>query len=275
MVHGRRTRVVSISSGKGGVGKTTLVANLAFKFSQMGKKVLLFDGDMGMANIEIFFGARPQGSIYDVLQGDKTIHEVMVEVSPHIHLIPGGSGIFDLQNLDNFRRRTLVESISTLPQDFDIMLIDTSPGLGENVLYFNSAAETKVIILTPDPSSLADSYALIKVLNKKYKQTNFSLLCNQVKDEVEGLRLYQKFSDVTNKFLSIGLDYLGSVPQDSVLRANNQMQRLVVKHEPQSSSAQAISQLAPRLARSASKSSSQSETHGGLEKFWAQVIGVA
>lgn len=271
MIQGRRTKVISISSGKGGVGKSTMVANLAFKFSQMGKKVLILDGDMGMANIDIFFGVRPQGSIYDVIQGEKTLQEIMIEVAPRVQLIPGGSGILDLQNLDNFRRRTLVENISSLPQDFDFMLIDTSPGLGENVLYFNSAAETKVIILTPDPSSLADSYALIKVLNKKYKQTNFSLLCNQVKDEVEGLRLYQKFSDITNKFLNIGLDYLGSVPQDAVLRANNQMQRLVVKHEPQSTSAQAISQLAPRLGRIAS----QSETRGGLEKFWSQVIGVA
>lgn len=271
MMQTRKTKVISISSGKGGVGKTTLVANLAFKYSQMGKKVLLFDGDMGMANIDIFFGMRSQGTIHDVLQGEKTMQEIMLEVSPHIFLIPGGSGIADLQNLDNFTRRTLVESVNTLPQDFDIMLIDTSPGLGENVLYFNSAAETKVMVITPDPSSLADAYALIKVLNKKHKENKFSLICNQVKDEVDGLRLYQKFSDVANKFLNIGLDYIGSVPQDPMLRMNNQMQRLVVKHEPNSVSAQAISQLAPRLARIAS----YSENRGGLERFWEHVVGVA
>jgi flagellar biosynthesis protein FlhG len=271
MMQGRRTKVISISSGKGGVGKTTLCANLAFKFSQMGKKVLIFDGDMGMANVDIFFGTRAQSTIHDVLQGEKTMQEVLTEISPHIFLIPGGSGIADLQNLNNFQRRSLVESFSTLPQDFDIMLIDTSPGLGENVLYFNSAADTKVIILTPDPSSLADAYALIKVLNKKHRETHFSLLCNQVKDEVEGLRLYQKFSDVTNKFLNIGLDYVGSVPQDPVVRMSNQMQRLVMKHEPNANSAKAIAQLALRLGRIPA----QNETSGGLEKFWEQVIGVA
>lgn len=271
MMHGKRTTVVSVSSGKGGVGKTTLVANLAFRYSQMGKKVLIFDGDMGMANVDIFFGVRPTGHLYDVVQGDKTLSDILTEVSPKIFLIPGGSGISELQNLNHFRRRALVDNVNQLPHDFDIMLIDTSPGLGENVLYFNSAAETKLIVLTPDPSSLADAYALIKVLNKKFKETHFSLICNQVKNEVDGLRLYQKFSDVVGRFLNVGLDYIGSVPQDPVLRMNNQMQRLVTKHEPQSISAQAISQVASRLARV----SSQTETRGGLERFWEQVIGVA
>jgi flagellar biosynthesis protein FlhG len=271
MIQGRKTNVISISSGKGGVGKTTMVCNMAFKLAQMGKKVLLFDGDMGMANIDIFFSVRPQGTIHDVITGEKTIQDVMMEVAPNIFLIPGGSGISELQSMDHFSRRALVEKVSALPQDFDFMLIDTSPGLGDNVLYFNSAADTKVVILTPDPSSLADSYALIKVLNKKYRESHFSLICNQVKDEIEGLRLYQKFSDVSSRFLNIGLDYVGSVPQDPVLRMSNQMQRLVVKHEPHSISAQAIGQLVTRLGRL----NSQTETRGGLQKFWEQVIGVA
>ena len=270
-MQGRRTKVISVSSGKGGVGKSTIVANMAFKLAQMGKKVLIFDGDMGMANIDIFFGVRPHGTIHDIITGEKTINEILLEVMPNIFLIPGGSGISELQNLDHFCRRALVEKVSALPQDFDVMLIDTSPGLGDNVLYFNSAADTKVVILTPDPSSLADCYALIKVLNKKHREAHFSLICNQVKDEMEGLRLYQKFSDVTSKFLNIGLDYLGSIPQDPVLRLNNQIQRLVVKHEPQSISAQALCQLAPRLIRT----HSQTETSSGLQRFWEQVIGVA
>lgn len=155
-MQGRKTKVISISSGKGGVGKSTIVANTAFKLAQMGKKVLIFDGDMGMANIDIFFSVRPHGTIHDVITGEKTINEILIEVMPNIFLIPGGSGVSELQNLDHFSRRALVDKVSALPQDFDVMLIDTSPGLGENVLYFNSAADTKAVILTPDPSSLAD-----------------------------------------------------------------------------------------------------------------------
>ena len=132
-MQGRRTKVISISSGKGGVGKSTIVANMAFKLAQLGKKVLIFDGDMGMANIDIFFGIRPHGTIHDVITGEKTINEILLEVMPNIFLIPGGSGICELQNLNHFNRRALVDKVSILQ---NIKLIDAHVNLTNGGVYF-------------------------------------------------------------------------------------------------------------------------------------------
>lgn len=267
----RSTRTISITSGKGGVGKTTLTANLALRLSQNGNKVLIFDGDLGMANVDILYGVKAEGNIHDVLMGFKTISEVMVEVAKDVFLIPGGSGILEFNNLNGFQRRAMVEAVGTLPQDFDYMLIDTAPGIADNVLYLNAAAQNICVIITPDPASLADSYALIKVLHQKYKENKFSIICNNVRDEAEGAGLYQRFNDVVNKFLYIGLDYWGSVPMDPVLRKATQMNRLIMRYDANAESAKAIKNLCSQMENSRQKII----TKGGLQMFWEQVVGLA
>jgi flagellar biosynthesis protein FlhG len=267
----RGTRTISITSGKGGVGKTTLTANLALRLSQTGNKVLIFDGDLGMANVDILYGVKSEGNIHDVIMGDKSIREVMVEVSKDVFLIPGGSGILEFNNLNGFQRRTMIEAVGTLPQDFDYMLIDTAPGIADNVLYLNAAAQKISVIITPDPASLADSYALIKVLHQKYKENKFCIICNNVRDEAEGAGLYQRFNDVVNKFLCIGLDYWGAVPMDPVLRRATQMNRLIMRHDPTAESAKAIKNLCAQIENSNQKII----TKGGLQMFWEQVVGLA
>lgn len=266
-----RTRTISITSGKGGVGKTTLVANLALTLAQRGKKVLILDGDLGMANVDILFGVKTQGNIHDILGGRKEMKDILVEVSKDVHLIPGGSGVVEFNHLNHFERRAMVEAVSSLPLGFDYLLIDTAPGIAENVLFLNSAAQTVSVVITPDPASFADAYALIKVLNRNYKVNHFSIICNQVRDEQEGLGLYQRFNDVVNKFLYIGLDYWGSVPNDAVLRKATQMQRLIVRHDVGAESAKAIRQVCAQI----DKSSKQIETAGGMQMFWDQVVGFA
>ncbi|HEY8269536.1 MAG TPA: MinD/ParA family protein [Pseudobdellovibrionaceae bacterium] len=267
----RSTRTISITSGKGGVGKTTLTANLALRLSQTGNKVLIFDGDLGMANVDILFGVKTEGNIHDVLRGNKAITEVMVEVAKDVFLIPGGSGILEFNHLNGFQRRAIVEAVGTLPQDFDYMLIDTAPGIAENVLYLNAAAQSICVIITPDPASLADSYALIKVLHQKYKENKFSIICNNVRDEIDGAGLYQRFNDVVNKFLCIGLDYWGTVPMDPVLRRATQMNRLIMRYDPSAESAKAIKNLCAQVENSSQKII----TKGGLQMFWEQVVGLA
>ncbi|NUN04423.1 MAG: MinD/ParA family protein [Bdellovibrio sp.] len=266
-----RTRTISITSGKGGVGKTTLVANLALTLAQRGKKVLILDGDLGMANVDILFGVKTHGNIHDILGGRKEMKDILVEVSKDVHLIPGGSGVVEFNHLNHFERRAMVEAVSSLPLGFDYLLIDTAPGIAENVLFLNSAAQTVSVVITPDPASFADAYALIKVLNRNYKVNHFSIICNQVRDEQEGLGLYQRFNDVVNKFLYIGLDYWGSIPNDAVLRKATQMQRLIVRHDVGSESAKAIRQVCAQIE----KSSKQIETAGGMQMFWDQVVGFA
>lgn len=267
----RRTKTISITSGKGGVGKTTLVCNLAYSLARQGKKVLIFDGDLGMANVDIMFGVKAQYNIMDVLRGEKTIEEILVPLAPLITLIPGGSGVVELNRLNAFERRALVDSLSALDYQYDYLLIDTAPGIADNVLYLNSAAQISAVVITPDPSSLADSYALIKILNKEYKETKFSIICNQVKDEAEGFALFNRFNEVVNRFLYIGLDYWGSLPQDNLLRKSTQNQRLILKHEPKAEVSASLVRISAKLESSVDEHLDKS----GLQFFWEQVVGVA
>lgn len=266
-----RTRTISITSGKGGVGKTTLVANMALSLAQKGKKVLILDGDLGMANVDILFGMKSEGNIHDIISGRKEMRDILKEVSKDVFLIPGGNGIVEFNHLNNFERRAMIEAVSSLPMGFDYLLIDTAPGIAENVLFLNSAAQTVSVVITPDPASFADAYALIKVLNTQYKVNRFSIICNQVRDEQEGMGLYQRFNDVVNKFLYIGLDYWGSVPNDAVLRKANQMQRLIVRHDVGAESTKAIRQIANKVEQS----TKLIESSGGMQMFWDQVVGFA
>lgn len=267
----RRTKTVSITSGKGGVGKSTLTANLAYALAKKGHRVLIFDGDLGMANIDIMFGLKAESSIADVIAGKKELKDILVSLAPQITLIPGGSGSVELNRLNSFQRRSLLDSLTTIEYQYDYLLIDTAPGISDNVLYLNSATQVCTVIITPDPSSLTDSYALIKVMSQEFKRSHFSIVCNQVRDEAEGLLLFNKFNDVVNKFLYIGLDYLGPISQDALFRRTVQNQRLILKHEPTCLGAGQISAIASKLATSLRAS----EEQPGLNHYWEQVVGVA
>jgi len=157
-----KTRTLSITSGKGGVGKTTIATNMALHLAQKGKKVLILDGDLGMGNADIMFGIRTTRTIHDVLTGDLPLSSVLAEVAPGNWLIPGGSGILELQSLSDYQKRVLLDQVATLPQNFDFMIVDTAPGIDDNVLYLNAAVHQIAVVLTPDPASMADSYALSK-----------------------------------------------------------------------------------------------------------------
>ncbi|GIL17691.1 MAG: site-determining protein [Oligoflexia bacterium] len=267
----RRTKTVSITSGKGGVGKTTIVSNLAYNLARQGKRVLIFDGDLGMANVDIFFGVKSTGNIHQVLTGEKTIQEIVTELNPNIDLISGGSGVVELNRMNAFQRRALVDAVAEFDHQYDYLLIDTAPGISDNVLYLNAAVQKSAIVITPDPASLADSYALIKILHQEYKENKFSIICNQVRDEVEGMQLYSRFNEVVNRFLFIGLDYWGSISHDMAVKKSSQNQRLILKHEPYSEVSQQLMNISNKLERSLIKT----DQKNGLQFFWDQVVGVA
>ena len=265
-----KTRTVSVTSGKGGVGKTTVVCNMAWSLAQQGRRVLILDGDMGMANVDIFFGTKAKGTLHEVLNGEKTVEEILTPLAPQIDLISGGSGLVELNRMSSFERRALVESVLDLNYRYDDLLIDTAPGISDNVLYLNAAADSIGLIVTPDPASLTDSYALIKVLNREYQTSRFSLICNQVRDEAEGVALYSRFSEVVNRFLSIGLDYWGSIPSDPLLRRATQMQRLILRQDPTNQASVSLRALAHQVQRAHEQSAVESSP-----LFWEQVMGVA
>ena len=266
-----RTKTISVTSGKGGVGKSTIVSNLALEFEQRGKRVLILDGDMGMANIDIMFGVRPTHSIDSVLSGGKLLSEIMVDLSEDISLIPGGSGIYGLHTISSHQRKSLMDQVNGLKKRYDIMLVDTASGIDDNVLYLNAASQEILIILTPEPSSLADAYALIKVLNRKFSENKFSIVSNMVVSESEGVQLYKRLSDVAQKFLNVSLDYKGSIPMDSDLRQATKTQQLVSRKQPRSTSSIAIRQLSEKL----SNYGDLMGIKGGLQFFWEQLVSEA
>jgi flagellar biosynthesis protein FlhG len=267
----RHTRTMSITSGKGGVGKTTIVSNIATMLSRLGNNVLILDGDLGMANVDIMFGVRTQHTIRDVLNGSMTIDEVVTQVDPKVWLLPGGSGFHDLQNLGEPQKRALLTQLSSLKQRFDYMLIDTAPGIDTNVMYFNISAQEIQVVVTPDPSSFTDAYALIKVLHTYYGEKRFSIIANQVRDEQEGLAVYQRLSDVSQKFLFISLDYLGCIPTDVGVRRATKNQQQFVKVCPEGPASQALKKIVEKLDRT----QAQCQPKGGIQFFWEQLMGVA
>ncbi len=270
-LHSNSTRTISITSGKGGVGKTSIVVNLAKILHKRGYRVLILDGDLGMANVDIMLKVRAQKSIHDLITGRSQLNEILVEVEEGLTLIPGGSGLYDLQNLAVFERQFLLDQVSGLGQKYDYMLIDTSPGIDNNVLYLNAAAQEICVIVNPDPSSFADAYALIKVLNQRCRENRFSIVCNQVRDEQEGVKLFRKLDDVVQKFLYVSLDYKGSIPSDPNLRQATKNQQLVSQVYSQSPSAQALTKLAQKFEAY----QALDECKGNLQFFWEQLVGVA
>jgi len=271
MQHAKVTRTISLTSGKGGVGKTTLTCNLALTLAQSGQRVLILDGDLGMSNVDIFFGIRAKGSLHEVIRGEKSIQEILTELYPNIYLISGGSGVLDYNTMTSLEKKVLIDGLSQLPMRFDTVLVDTAPGISDHVLYLNAAADEICVILTPDPSSLADSYALIKVLHQKFKRQKFSIICNQVRDEEEGRQLFFRFQDVCDRFLSIQLRFLASVPFDTTVKKANQQQKLFMRQETATSSTRATRQLAIELMGE----DFRPESNRGLQMFWEQVVGTA
>jgi len=266
----KRIRTFSVTSGKGGVGKTSLTSNIAVRLGQMGQKVLIFDGDLGMANVDVMFGVRPTKNLEHVVQGDVQLKDIVIKVAPNVDLLPGGSGVLALQNLTLFEKRSLMDQVSSLG-GYDYLIIDTGPGIDSSVLYLNSAAQDIFLVLTPDPASMTDSYALMKVLNQTYRETRFKIICNQIRDEKEGQALFERFSDVAEKFLFLNLEYVGGIPFDLNLRQSVRGQKLIVQTQPNSVAALGIE----KICKNIKGPESLEVVKGGLQFFWQELVGVA
>ncbi len=267
-------KIVSITSGKGGVGKTSLVCNMAFGLSQLGKKVLIFDGDLGMANVDIFFGVHPQKNLQDLVDGDD-LKSCLTSAAQNVDLLAGGNGIYNLCHLNAFQRREIMSRLADMNFSYDFLLIDTSPGLHDHVLHLNSVADDCCVVLTPDPSSFTDSYALIKVLYQKYKTQRFSIICNQVRDEKQGEQLFLRFAEVAQQFLPVRLSYKKSIPYDPQLKLSNQLQRLILRQDPKSISSMAIKSICMDLVSQNQLAPTTGNGVNGLDSLFRPVSGHA
>lgn len=270
-------KIISITSGKGGVGKTSIVCNLAMCLSKLGKKVLIFDGDLGMANVDIFFGVHPQKNLQDLLDGTP-LKTCLTQVAQNIDLLAGGSGLYSLCHLNAFQRREILSDISTMNYMYDYLLIDTAPGLHDHVLHLNSVADECMVVLTPDPSSFTDAYALIKVLHQKHKTQKISIICNQAQDEKSGIQLYLRFADVVQQFLTVSLNYKKTIPFDQQLKLSNQLQRLVIRQDAKSTSSLALTSLCAEIVSQNQTIAGTVSTNGivkGLDTLFRPVSGHA
>lgn len=244
-------RVVTVTSGKGGVGKSNLAVNLAVQLRKAGKRVVIFDADFGLANVEVMFGAIPQYNLSDFIYRGKGIKEIITPGPMDIGFISGGSGIIGLNNLYREQIMYLVKSINELNDLADFIIIDTGAGISDQVLEFVMASPEVLLVSTPEPSSLTDSYSLLKAL---YRNPNFvaggttiHVVSNRVTSIDEGQGVYDKLNSVVSQFLHGKLNYLGMIPQDAALEKSVRQQQTVSLLEPNSRSAQAFEILAGNL----------------------------
>jgi flagellar biosynthesis protein FlhG len=213
-----QTRTLSVTSGKGGVGKTTLTVNLALTLAEMGKKVLILDGDIGLANVDIFLGIRPQRTLEDFFNHGTPLDEIIVRAHKNLHVIPSSSGLIDLSTIDVYTRKMLMDEVSMLNNTYDYFLVDTASGIDENVQYLNSTVQDVLVVITPEPASMADAYALIKLMHKNKKVTRFSVVANKVLGEKEAKDIFTRVNRVADRFLNIQLNFIGYMPFDPKLR---------------------------------------------------------
>ncbi len=267
-------KILSVTSGKGGVGKTSLTCNMALGLSQLGKKILIFDGDLGMANVDIFFGVHPKKNLQDLING-ASLRESLTSVAQNIDLLAGGNGLYNLCHLDAFQRREIINRLSDASFSYDYLLIDTSPGLHDHVLHLNSIADECFIVLTSDPSSFTDGYALIKVLHQKYKTQKFSVICNQVRDEKQGEQLYLRFAEVVQQFLPVRLAYRKSIVFDPQMKLANQLQRLILRQDPKSISSLAIKSICSEIVSQNQMAPARGASVNGLDIIFGPVSGHA
>lgn len=264
-----RPRVVAVASGKGGVGKTQLVANLAVSYARRGWRVLALDGDLGLANLDIALGIQARQSMLDLIAGNATIEEVLTPGPDGMLVLPGCSGRYDLANLSVVERRALFAAVDGLEDDFDILLIDTGAGVGGNAVDFASAAETVVVVATCEPTSIADAYGLMKVVHSRSGIRRFHLVANMVRSVNEGEEVYNRLAELAERFLGVGVGYLGAVLHDpSVQRAVRQRSPVLVL-EPRSSAALCIEAIANKVASVPTTELSP----GGIRLFWKRLAG--
>jgi len=262
------TRVISVSSGKGGVGKTNSVANLAIAFSRLGKRVLLLDADLGLGNLDVLLGLAPRFNIGHLLRGEKTIEEVLVDGPEGVKILPASSGVQELTDLSTEERLSLASHLEGLEELFDIMIIDTGAGISSNVLFFNVSAQEIMVVVTPEPTSITDAYALMKVLLNKHGERRFKLLVNEVKSRREGQDVYRKISLAAERFLNISVEYIGCVLLDENIQKSVIRQKAVIELYPESKASQCYQE----IAREICDLPVQSGLKGGMQFFWRQFL---
>ena len=241
-------RVLAVSSGKGGVGKTNIVANLAYVLSKQDKKVLVVDADLGLNNIDILLGLNPKFHIGHVLSGEKNVQDIITEGPAGIHLLPAGGGLQELTQLDDEKKVVLMEELDQVSSGYDFLIFDTGAGISTNVTYFCSAAHEILLVATTEPTSLTDVYALIKTLHTKHAQKYFRVIINSVGSESEARLIFRNLAAVADRFLPhVSVEYLGYILLDPVVTKAVRQQKAFSEFYPDSKVTQCINRLVQKI----------------------------
>ncbi|NTW05871.1 MAG: MinD/ParA family protein [Peptococcaceae bacterium] len=244
---GPNTRVIAVSSGKGGVGKTNLVVNLAITLAGLGKRVAVFDADLGLANVEVLMGVSPPYTLFDCLYGDKTIDEIIVPGPNGVRLVSGGSGFLELANLGNKKRRRLIESLSYFDRETDFLLIDTGAGISKNTLGFVAAASEAIVVITPEPTSLTDAYSLIKAMAMFKVHDEAMLVVNRAINRQEAISASDRIEKVAGQFLDIKINTIGWIMEDKLVVQCVKKQEPYSQFYPKSQVSQSVAAIAKYL----------------------------
>lgn len=249
----RRARIVAVTSGKGGVGKSNIAVNLAIRLSQMGRKIVVIDADLGTANTDVLCNITPRGTLAHVVAGRMTLADTMVEAPGGFNLIPGASGLAQMASLSEFERAKLVQQFEELQSDADMIIVDTGAGVSPNVLTFAIAADQLLVVTTPEPTSITDAYAVIKTVVRQRPAPDVRVLVNMVKDAGEGRAVYDRIGAVCKRFLHLSPMYAGHIVHDTRVAQAVRRRWPFVLDNPTSEASICVGRLAHRMDRHASE----------------------
>lgn len=236
-------RVIAVTGGKGGVGKTSVAVNLATGLAAAGRRVVLLDGDLGLANVDVLLGLSPRYTLAHVLSGERTLDEILVTAKQGFRIVPAASGAADIAGMGAAGHLALVQAFSGLAARLDVLIIDTAAGIAPGVLQFSQAAQHVLVVVTDEPTSITDAYALMKVLSRNHGVRRFRVVSNMSREPGAGEHLFRKLERVTDRFLDVLLEYAGEIPEDEYVRRAIRAQRPVLDAYPASAAARAFKKL--------------------------------
>ncbi len=270
MVKRRPVKVIAVTGGKGGVGKTNVCANLAVALAAQGRKVMVLDADLGLANVDVIYGLQPRMTLADVVRGDCMLSDVILEGPLGVRLVPGASGLIEMAALSGPSLAGIVHAFSDLSDDLDVLLIDTAPGITPDVLRFAEAAHEVLVVVRDEPTSITDAYAVVKVLSGERNVERFRVVTNMTRGAGDGVALYNKLARVTDRFLNVQMHHTGSIPFDERVGRAVQLQTPFMTAYPASMAALSVRKLAER----ADSWEIPRQARGNIEFFLERMVGL-
>ena len=240
-------KVLAVTGGKGGVGKTNLSVNLSLALAEMGRRVVLMDADLGLANVDVLLGLHTEYTIADVLNGNRDLRDVLINGPGGMKIVPASSGVQEMAALSPREHAALIHAFSDLSDQIDVLVVDTAAGISDTVISFVRAAQEAVIVVCDEPSSITDAYALIKLLNIEHQMFRFRVVANMTRTTHEGQNLFNKLNTVCERFLDVSLQYLGHIPFDENVRKAVQNRKALLEYAPRSKAAQAVRSIALKV----------------------------